>query len=457
MRITGLTQQAGSNTAYTVAATTTGTVVITLPPSPQVGDTFSVTGESANAWRIAQNPAQTVLTTGVSGNVAPGTVWTPRLTERIWHWLAASSTGEVLVGGEAAGPLSTSSDGGATWTAGDSPAGPTWISIDMSATGDRIVAVQYGGRMYTSINRGVNWTPVAIPDLDTRPADPSPDLTNQPYESVTVSRDGQRIVAAVQDGPLIVSSNAGQNWVAGTLGGTLLTGFWRAVDSSADGMTVMAASQSGDLYRSTDGGLTWTARNVTVGAVPVLDNWYRLKMSADGNVVTVVGNSYGGSNAGTGIYMSRDAGATWTLGTPLVADYSAIAMSADGQIIAVTVSDPNPTPPPGTPVRATGRVLRSTDGGVTFTAVAMPGVETNWRAIAMSSDGNRLAAAIGLFQTADPGRLYTSQGNRTSAGSLGSFTGGQGLTAEFTYLGKDLFGIDQFSVTNSSGGAFQIQ
>ncbi len=98
-------------------------------------------------------------------------------------------------------------------------------------------------------------------------------------------------------------------------------------------MIVMAAAQDGNIYRSTDGGLTWSLSNVVVGGVPVFENWYRLQMSDDGNVVVVVGNSFGG-DPGTGIYVSRDAGVpTWTKAHALVADYTAIAMSGDGQVI----------------------------------------------------------------------------------------------------------------------------
>jgi len=439
VRITGLTQQAQPNTSYTVAAATTGTVVITLPPSPQVGDTVSVTGESANSWQIVQNPGQTVLTAGTVGNVAPGASWTPRMAPKVWHWLSSNSTGEVLLGGEATGPLNTSVDGGVTWSTGNSVTGATWISSDMSASGDRMVAVQYGGDLYMSTDRGTTWT--AVPSTD-----PGVNLSGQPFESVSISQDGQRIVAAVQNGPLYVSSNAGQNWVAGTMAAATLTAWWRAVDSSADGMIVMAADHDGGVYRSTDGGLTWSASNVTLtaGGPQVVEDWYRLKMSADGSVIAVVGNTFGGATGGTGIYVSRDAGLTWTRAHTLVADYTAIAMSGDGQVIGVTASNLSGG--------STGRVLRSTDGGATFAPLTMPGTDTNWRAIAMSSDGNKLAVAAGLFAGSVVGQLYTSLGNRTEMGTLGSITGGQGLSAELEYVGNG-----QFRVRSSGGGTFSIQ
>jgi photosystem II stability/assembly factor-like uncharacterized protein len=419
-------------------------VVITLPPAPAPGDTVSVTGQSANNWKLAQNAGQSILTSNVQGNVAPGVSWTPRLDPRIWHWLSSSAAGDVLVAGEAGnGNLDTSVDGGITWTAANVPTG-IWISIDMTPGAERIFAVQYGGNMYMSSDRGASWTQVTSSAVN---------LSGQLYESISVSRDGQRIVAAIQNGPLAVSSNGGQSWTVGAIGSPAvpLTGWWRATDSSADGMVVVAADQNGPVYRSIDGGLTWTQLNVSVGGAPIGDRWYRLAMSDDGNTIAMAGNSVGGPAAGTGIYVSHDSGATWSRPFALVADYSAVAMSPDGRIIGVTVSNPNPDESPDTVVRASGRVLRSTDGGASFSPLTMPGTDTDWRAIAMSSDGNKLAAATGFYGGV-PGQLYTSLGNRTSFGTLGSITGAQNFSITVQYLGNG-----QFSVPSSAGGAFTIQ
>jgi hypothetical protein len=402
-----------------------------------------VTGESANNWMLAQNAGQTVLTGNVQGNVQPGVAWTARLNPRVWHWLASSAAGDVLVGGEAGGDLSTSVDGGISWTPANAPAG-IWISIDMTPDASQIFAVQYGGNMYVSKDRGSSWSQVTT-------GGPGVNLSGQVYESISVSHDGQRIVAAVQGGPLYVSSNGGASWTVGTLGGAALTGWWRATDSSANGMVVVAADHNGPTYRSADGGLTWSPMNVTVGGAAVNDRWYRLAMSDDGNTIAMVGNSVGGPAAGSGIYVSHDSGTSWTRPFSLVADYSAVAMSPDGQFIGVTVSDPNPNQSPDTVARASGRVLRSTNGGASFSTLAMPGSDTDWRAIAMSADGNKLAAATGYWGGV-PGQLYTSLGNRTSFGTFGSVTGGQNYRITVQYLGNG-----QFSVPASSGGAFSIK
>ena len=81
----------------------------------------------------------------------------------------------------------------------------------------------------------------------------------------------------------------------------------------------------------------------------------------------------------------------------MTADYAFLAMSADGRVIAATYSDMGGTP---------GGALRSADAGASFARLAMPNGDTNWRAIAMSATGGRVAAAAGGFNTQSSGRLY---------------------------------------------------
>jgi hypothetical protein len=410
------------------------------------GDTVAVTGQSANDWTIVQNAGQSVGTVGLPGNVVPGAVWSARLAPKVWHWVASDTTGNVLVAGEANGLLNTSSDGGARWTSGNSTSG-IWISIDMTPRGERIYALQYGGGMYLSTNQGATWSKVTS-------TSPGVNLDNQPYEAVSVSADGQRIVASVQNGPIYASANAGQSWTAGKVAGTNtpVVGWWRGTDSSADGLTVFSADHNGELHRSLDGGLNWSRVPVVVGGSAVTDNWYRVKVSDDGSVIALVGNSFGGPRAGSGVYVSRDRGATWTRGYALTADYTAVAMSADGQVITVSVSNPNPNPQPNTVARASGRVLRSVDGGATFSTVATSGTDTNWRAVATSADGNKIALAAGLFDGGVTGQLFTSLGNRTSVGTGGSISAVPGQSLSLVYQGNG-----QFAASSTSGGTFTIR
>jgi hypothetical protein len=298
-----------------------------------------------------------------------------------------------MAAGAIPGPIGVSVDGGSTWSISGAPSG-NWISIDMSLTGSRMVAVQYLGGMYRSTDSGASWSPVSGGALAT---------TNREYESITTSTDGLRIAAAIMNGEIQVSSDGGATWTAaraaGTAaGGAALVDQFRAIDSSADGLVVAAATQNGRLYVSTDGGATFTLRTVAVAGSPVADGWYRVAVSQDGNTIALAGN-FVYTTTSTGIYVSRDRGATWTRGTTGGRTHSSISLSANGDVIGVTVSDDGAGGP--------GQVLVSTNGGLSFAPATTPAGETNWRAIAISGTANRAVLASGTF-AARNGNVYVS-------------------------------------------------
>jgi hypothetical protein len=448
--------QLAANTSYAISAPSISSLTVTLPPSAglQVNDTVSITGSSATRWTVAQNVDQSIVTSNLNGNVAPGAVWTPRLAPKVWHWISSNTTGQVLLAGEIGGVLNTSTDGGQNWTVGNSTGG-IWISSDMNTDGSKMVAVQFLGGMYTSTDFGVTWTQLTDPLVS---KDDSNAPANLSFESVTMSQDGQHLAAVTQpdgaapNGRLIVSNDGGTTWTLANLPPVTGGYFWRSVDSSADGQFIVAVDHKGLSFLSTDFGASWNSMTVALTpGTPVVEGWYRVKMSADGNTIALVANSFGAFGSGSGIYVSHDRGATWAKGFALVADYTALAMSSDGTRIAATVSNPNTN---GTSTSTVpGRVLLSTDSGATFAPVSMPGTDTDWRAIAMSSDGDKIAAAAGDFQlNPGTGQLYTSQGDRTSIGSTGSITGGQNDSVTLKYLGNG-----QWSVPASTGGPFTIQ
>jgi hypothetical protein len=311
-------------------------------------------------------------------------------TPRIWHSMSTNADGTVIVAGEGGGLLHTSHDGGATWTAGNSTSA-TWISSAMSSTGARIYAVQYGGAMVVSTDYGVTWSRITSAGTGN-------------WEAVTTSQDGTRVAAVVQNGPLLVSSDSGASWRTAAMPDGQATHWWRWIDSSSDGHVLVAVSHNGEVFRSTDYGTNWHAVTVTLGGAEVTESWYRVKLSSDGQTIAIAANTFGGA-PGSGIYVSHDGGASWSRNFSLVADYTFLAMSSDGQVIAASISNTGSTP---------GRVVWSGDGGSSFTQLSMPGSDTDWRAIAMSQAGDRMAAATGAFNTQSTGLLYTAQSSSSA-------------------------------------------
>jgi len=469
--------QLAVNTSYSINATAT-TVTVTLPAAANVNDAISIAGTSATAWTVAQNAGQSIVTKALQENVAPGAAWTPVLPPKVWHWISTDATGEVMLAGEADnGFLDVSTDGGQTWSQASTVVGGTatpipgiWISSDMtpadvSPQGKVMVAVQYtsapgvGGHLYMSSDSGKTWQQATDPAVNV--------AAGLNFESVTISSNGQNLAAVVQsstsapNGLLTYSNDGGGHWTVVAPGGLAAdnkpnglpagTYFWRSVNNSSDGTVVMAVDHNGRIFRSIDSGAHWTAVTVAVAGKVVADtSWYRVKLSADGNTVAIAANSFG-TAPGTDIFVSKDGGQTWIggAGLPASAEYTAIAMTPDGKTIAASLSNSNHTTDP----KLTGAVMLSSDGGANFTPLTMPGLDTDWRAIAMSADGDKLWVAAGRFSLPSPpfvaghtGQLYSSLGNRTSIGTDGSITGHQNDSLTLQYLGNN-----QWSAARSPG------
>jgi hypothetical protein len=438
----GASTAAQVNTHYVVNAPGAGTIDVTLPGLATVGDFVSVRGASDNPWRLIPGWAPTttarsqvmpfvITTTNLLGNAPAGQQWTPHLEPKQWHWVASDPLGSVLVAADIPGQLHVSLDAGATWDAGNSPTA-NWVSVAMSRTPSasdplgayslKVAAVAYGGGIYRY--SGGAWTQVT---------DSAVNLSGREWESVNLDPGGG-ILAAVLNGPIYYSTNNG--FVAATAVGStapLIRG-WRALASRT-----VAASQDGEVWVSSDGGQTWLQRNVIIGGSPIYGSWYRAAASADGNTIAVAGRY------NSGLYLSHDRGLTWTQAPSPVGDYTALAMSADGQVIGATITN-------GTTAATTGSVQLSRDGGATFSPVTMPGTDTNWRAIAMAEDANLFIVASGTFGSTN-GQLYTSLGNRTSYATVpGSVTGGPGAYVEVEYVGGN-----RWNVRTSSAGPFTVR
>lgn len=161
--------------------------------------------------------------------------------------------------------------------------------------------------------------------------------------------------------------------------------------------TLWASVEIGGIYRSTDRGRNW--RLLEQGLV-----------SADIHGLAVVRNADGGKSVlattNKGLHRSEDNGETWTfekLDSPW--QYTrAITPSADGASLFLT----NGNGPPGN----TGRLLRSRDGGRSWSDVDLPGRlnSTPWCVATNAADPRLIFACTNLgqvFRSEDGGDSWT--------------------------------------------------
>lgn len=205
-----------------------------------------------------------------------------------WSSLASSADGTRLVIAQLGGSLYHSQNSGASWAAANGPS-TNWSAIASSADGVRLMAAVSGGWIYDSADGGASWSPsFGITNF--------PGLTNglpgQAWSSLACSDDGIKWVAAVNNGPIFVSTNFGTTWTTSSVPAN----FWSSVSSSSDGNTLVAVGKFGAAYQSTDAGQTWT--KVSAAA----DLWKSLAASADFSRLFA---------ASSFLYRSTDSGASW--------------------------------------------------------------------------------------------------------------------------------------------------
>ncbi|HEY1231432.1 MAG TPA: hypothetical protein VGF26_29375 [Ramlibacter sp.] len=117
-------------------------------------------------------------------------------------------------------------------------------------------------------------------------------------------------------------------------------------------------------------------------------------------------------------------------------------MSGDGLVFGALE-------PKNTPLGHRGFVFLSTDPN--HYQWAFLGADRAYRGMSLSFDGQRVVVGD-AGENAVGGKVYTSQGNRTSGGTLGSITGGAGQMVEVTYQGNGRFTIGTYA-----GGPFSIR
>jgi len=227
------------------------------------------------------------------------------------------------------------------------------------------------------------------------------------------SADGTRLVAAadvdsgwsvvrIDAGPIYVSTNAGATWTQTSATRCIWPA--SAVASSANGTKLVVAANADDsdnpgrIYTSADSGCTWKPTGAPSnywGAVASSADATKLVAAAAGEIWR---SHIGLLTFGSGpIYISTDAGATWTQTTAPSKNWAALASSADGTKLVAADGGGS----------SQGLIYTSADSGATWRAVSASG--NHWHSVASSADGTKLLAAAMWDLNGDPGLIYSSK------------------------------------------------
>ena len=136
---------------------------------------------------------------------------------------------------------------------------------------------ELGGYIYTSVNSGADWTEQT-------------GSGRRAWQSITSSRDGTMLAAAVQGGCIYISTDSGVTWKERTTAGSRV---WRSISSEGDhngaiGWELAATTDSGFIYTSIDAGRNWTEQTGAGSRA-----WQGIAVSADGaNTIAAVCDGY---------------------------------------------------------------------------------------------------------------------------------------------------------------------
>lgn len=342
--------------------------------------------------------------------------------------------------------------GANVWTAAEVP-GASGVRVQFDPQdADRMLALAPSG-LYRSVDAGVTWQLL------------NGDLTT-PLVSLAVNPD---------DGTKVVIG-AGQELYASVTGGALpwrrqgMTGERKVTELaySRDGSAVYAI-RGADAYRSTDTGLTWVQRGAlpsnnflflapgpaASGALYVAQMGVGVFVSTDGAAtwqqftsqpanLTFTGIDVGSTiparlavSTFNGLYISNDGGSSWVM-----------AMGGDFRSVA---SDPS-RPDTLYAVDGAGKVIRSTNGGGTWSVLGAITALDDPRIAIAPSRSSRLAASQGttIWFSDDGGQTWEQRAQGLNAAHVTSISNG----SERSYVG--LSGSDIATIDSGSSVSHRI-
>ena len=492
---------------------------------------------SRNWTSVASSADGTKLAAGVSNgyiytSTDSGVTWIERTTSgaRYWKLMVSSSDGIKLAAVVDSSYIYTSNDSGATWTQRTSAGSRDWRGIASSAYGNKLAAAPYGTNIYTSSDSGATWVAenvtsawhsiasssdgnkiVGFPDgyVVTKIPSSSPTLTTQAYTPNTSTSailngtitDLGGASATVRGFQYGLDTNYGTNT---TENGTFNIGAYTAsITGLSCGITYhyrsYATNGAGTGY-GTDQSFVPTCPTLatlstdgvssTTGTIATLNG----TVTNNGNdTITTRGfqygldTNYGTTTTETGSFSAGEFSANITsLTAGTVYHYRAYATNSVGTVYgsdviftslpyywkaATSVGSRNwrglASSSDGTKLAAVvngGYIYTSTDSGVTWTERQGAG-SRQWWSIASSSDGTKLAVSDngGYIYTLSPSIIPTvgtqnSYSRSTQAGLNGNIidTGGVSVTVRGFQYGTDTnYGTNTTENGTFNAGSYQ--
>jgi len=285
----------------------------------------------------------------------------------------------------------------------------SWNDIAISSTGQVIAAVanainSNSQNIYISTDYGTNFNAVVPQGLSG---------TTNTWSNLVMSGNGQVIVGSITTSStslnssyLYVSQNRGASFSQ-----VIPTGItaannvpFQTTTISANGQYILAAANSTassqNLYVSSNFGSTFNS--ITPTGISSATAWSSVAMSSDGKYMAgVISNT---ATISGFVYVSSDYGSTFTgkTCTGVTSNMSSIAVSSNGQIVAATVNGGN----------LSGNIYISSNYGSSFAnrpVITTANVTCNWQKIAMSNDAKYMVAIANGSNTTGFSRAYISK------------------------------------------------
>jgi hypothetical protein len=235
-------------------------------------------------------------------------------------------------------------------------------------------AVVKGGGIFTFDVISSSWVSGSVLDGSGDPV-----VATQEWTSVACSGNGSKVAAASYNGLIYVSSDSGLTFHASISSGTDM---WISVSVNSGGDVIYAAAFNGMLYKSDDFGQTWT--NIHNESA-----WSCVTTESNGTLI-VAASSQTSVDVESALYLSSNGGSTWTIvpDTQDVGQWWVVNLDATGQYLAAAIDK--------------GGIYISNDYGASISrAVSAPSMG-NWRSLAVSSGGQRIAAAAQYIPSPTP-------------------------------------------------------